>query len=232
MFLSNLKKAAGVVFKIFFHTSTPTKSPVTTKRERNQKFQSRSQWVKRKPLRRIIQRRAKCYKWANTLERARPLLQKAYHTRQYCLKTFGFQANAKLQLQQNFKSITQNLNTNPLQQPTNLTFHNLWKETKLPTGTKALLGLNLKYCLSNNNINQDINKTLLNMAYSICTKCHLEATGYADNSNFEKQIYTKNKNWNPDTVLPIMKEKLTKFERALNKQQKKVILKKQQQKSQ
>jgi hypothetical protein len=33
-------------------------------------------------------------------------------------------------------------------------------------------------------------------------------------------------------VLPIMKEKLTKFERALNKQQKKVILKKQQQKSQ
>jgi hypothetical protein len=34
------------------------------------------------------------------------------------------------------------------------------------------------------------------MAYSIRTKCQLDAIGLADNSNFEKQIYTKNKSWN------------------------------------
>jgi hypothetical protein len=99
------------------------------------------------------------------------------------------------------------------------TFHNLCKNIKLPTDTKALLGLNLKYCLANNTINQDINKTLLKMAYSIQTKFQLEAIGHTDNSNFEPQIYTKNKSWNPDPAPLNIKEKLTEFGKALYKHQ-------------
>jgi hypothetical protein len=105
------------------------------------------------------------------------LIQNTYHVKQYCLKTFGFQANANLPLQQNFDITLKNIKNNPLHQLTNLTFHNLCQETKLPVGIKTLLGLNLKYCLSPSIINQDINRTILKMAYSIRTKCHLNAIG-------------------------------------------------------
>jgi hypothetical protein len=119
----------------------------------------------------------------------------------------------------------QKVNTIPLLQPKNLTFHNLCKDIKLPIGAKALLGLNLKFCPSNNTINQDMSKTLLKMAYSICTKFQLDAMGLSDNSNFEKQIYTKNKNWNPVPAPLIIEEKLTEFGKALNEEKNKIILK-------
>jgi len=159
------------------------------------------------------------------LTQDKTLAQKAYHTEQYCLRTFGFQANAKLPLQQNFNLALKKVNAIPLQQPSNLTFHNLCKDTKLPIGAKALLGLNLKFCLANNSINQDISKTLRKMAYSIRTKCQLDNMGISDNPNFEKQIYAKNKNWNPGPAPVIIEEKLEEFEKALNEEKRKLILK-------
>ena len=63
------------------------------------------------------------------------------------------------------------------------------------------------------------------MAHSIRTKCQLDIMGLSDNSNFEKQIYAKNKNWNPGPAPLIIEEKLDEFEKALNKEKNKIILK-------
>jgi hypothetical protein len=146
--------------------------------------------IRKKVSRRIAQRRSKRAKKTKILEQLRPLLQRAYHTKQHCLKAYGFQANPGYTLQKNFNLTMQEhcKNPSPLYQPTNLTFHNLCKNIKLPTGTKALLGFNLKYCLSNNTINQDINKTLLKMAYSIRTKYQLKAIGHTSNHKFTLEI--------------------------------------------
>jgi len=181
--------------------------------------------LKRKPSRRIIQRRAKHHKQAILLEQDRPMIQNAYHVKQDCLKTFGFQANANLSLRQNFDVTLKNIKNNPLHDPTNLTFHNLCQETKLPTGTKTLLGLNFKYCLSHSIINQDINRSLLKMAYSIHTKYHLDAIGYTGESSYGKQIYAKNCNWNPDPAPPPIEDKITEFEKALKEELQKTMLK-------
>jgi len=132
-----------------------------------------------------------------TLETSRSLTQSGYHTKQYCLRNFGFLADPKKSLQQNFNTIIKTPYCRPQQLSSNLTFHNLRKLSTLPLNTKTLLGLNLKYCISGNKLNQNINKTLLQMAYSIRTKCHLHDIGYNGSADYEKQIYTKNKSWTP-----------------------------------
>jgi len=53
------------------------------------------------------------------------------------------------------------------QQPRILTFHNLCKSNILPIGARALLGQNLKFCLAHRTITNDLNKTMLKMAWLI-----------------------------------------------------------------
>jgi len=150
-----------------------------------------------------------------TLETSRSLTQSGYHTKQYCLRNFGFLADPKKSLQQNFNTIIKTPYCRPQQLSSNLTFHNLRKLSTLPLNTKTLLGLNLKYCISGNKLNQNINKTLLQMAYSIRTKCHLYDIGYNGSADYEKQIYTKNKTWNPPPASITIENKLTEFGAAL-----------------
>jgi hypothetical protein len=159
----------------------------------------------------------------SVIEAKKPLLQSAYHTKQYCLKNFGFIADPTLSLQRNLNQIIKTSNIQPLQ-PSNLTFHNLCKNIKLPSDTRKLLGLNLKYCLSNNNLNQNINKILLQMAYSIRTKCYLNDINH-ESTDYEKQIYTKNKTWNPPPASNQIEDKLTEFGMALKLQQTQLNLK-------
>ena len=64
------------------------------------------------------------------------------------------------------------------------------------------------------------------MAYSIRTKCHLNAIGCTGESSYEKQIYAKNHKWNPDPAPPPIEDKLTKFEKALKEELRKTTLKK------
>jgi len=160
-----------------------------------------------------------------TLETRRALAQADYHTKQFCLRNFGFLADPKKSLQQNFNKIIKTPHYHPQQQPSNLTFHNLCKLSTLPLNTKTLLGLSLKYCISGNNLNQNINKTLLQMAYSIRTKCHLNEIGYDGSADYDKQIYTKNKSWNPPPASLTIEDKLTEFGTALKAQQNKLIQK-------
>ncbi len=84
------------------------------------------------------------------------LAQLNYHMKQYYLSKYGLFANPKLSLQSNFNTA---LNTaTPLlsQQPNNLSFHNLCSTNKIPLGTRLLLGLNLKFCLASNKLQNNI----------------------------------------------------------------------------
>jgi len=93
------------------------------------------------------------------------------NTKLQCLMAYGFYANPKFTLQKNFNNMLNNSVAPPQYlQPKNLAFHNLCKLNKLPTGSKVLLGLNLKFCLANKMITNDISKTMLHMARSIPNK--------------------------------------------------------------
>ena len=102
-------------------------------------------------------------------------------------------------------------------QPTNLAFHNLCKENQLPLGAKQLLGLNLKFCLASNKLSYTPKRTLLNLAYIIRTKIHLKQLQSENNSEYIKQLYVKNRNWNPPPAPIDIENKLVDFDKALNK---------------
>jgi len=77
-----------------------------------------------------------------------------------CLTTYGFCASPELSLRNNFNNALKQIETPwQYQQPKNLTFHNLCENNVLPPGSRALLGLNLKFCLAHKTITNDINKT-------------------------------------------------------------------------
>jgi hypothetical protein len=82
-----------------------------------------------------------------------------------------------------------------------------------------LLGLNLKFCLASNTITNDINKTVLKMARSICTKHYLKENGLNDNKDYEKQIYITHLNWQPPPAPWDVEQKITDFEKALKQKQ-------------
>jgi len=140
-----------------------------------------------------------------------------------CLKKFGFIADPKLPLRKNFKKRI-HIRQSPLfRQPSNLAFHNLCSNNNIPTGTKQLLGLNLKYCLSTNHLNNNINKTVIRMANSIRTKIYLNSVGHPTDQDYEKQIYVKNKSWHPPPASFLIKNKITDFEKELKKEHTKLL---------
>jgi hypothetical protein len=136
------------------------------------------------------------------------------------LTDYGFCAEPGNTLQQNFNN-TLNILDKAAEylQPTNLAFHNLCKHNKLPTGSRALLGLNLKFCLASNTITNDINKTVLKLARSIRTRHYLMENGLNDNKDYEKQIYITNTNWHPPPAPWDVEQKITDFEKALKQKQ-------------
>jgi len=120
------------------------------------------------------------------------------------------------------KNFDNGLRTKPsclFRQPSNLTYHDLCGNENIPTGTKQLLGLNLKYCLTTNRLNNNINKTVQKMAYSIRTKLFLDSIGLPTNQEYEKQIYVKNRSWNPPPASLFLENKITEFKKELKKSQ-------------
>jgi len=169
--------------------------------------------------RRITQRRRKRYNKTNNLIRTLEAKNsiKIKRTEKLCHKNFGFSASTKLTKQQNFNKHIKTTHTPQLSLPQNLAFHNLCKQNTLPPGTKELLGLNLKFCLSSNKIQDDINKTIIQMARTIRTKCYLKETNTHSNSDYDKQIYKKNLTWHPPPAPLQIEDKITEFEKALKK---------------
>jgi hypothetical protein len=55
------------------------------------------------------------------------------------------------------------------------------------------------------------------MAYSICTKYCLDEGSINNPNEYIKQLYIKNKNWNPPPAPNLIEEKITEFEKCLKK---------------
>jgi hypothetical protein len=110
-----------------------------------------------------------------------------------------------------------------LPQPSNLAYHNLCTHSKIPPGTRELLGLNLKYCLASSQLNNEINPTIQKMAYAIRTQYNLQTIDKPNNSDYIKQIYIKNKSWNPEPAPLDIEDKITHFEKQLENQQKTLV---------
>jgi hypothetical protein len=136
------------------------------------------------------------------------------------MANYGFYANPAFTLKQNFNKTLRENTPNLSQQPTNLAFHNICSINNTPSGLKDLLGLNLKYCIASNQTNQDVNKMMQKLAYSIRTHCHLKDANLTNSSDYVKQIYSKNKHWNPPPAPIIIENKLTELEKALKREQK------------
>jgi hypothetical protein len=136
-----------------------------------------------------------------------------------CQVNFGFCANPKFTLQKNFNTAIRMPLSSCYAQPTNLAFHNLCQSTKLPIGSRQLLGLNLKFCLASSHINSNINQTMLKMARSIRTLYYLKQHNANHNSDYEKQIYVQNRQWHPPPAPLQVEEKLSTFEKLLKAKQ-------------
>jgi hypothetical protein len=55
------------------------------------------------------------------------------------------------------------------------------------------------------------------MAYSIRTKLLIDYIGNSMNQEYEKQIYIKNKSWNPPPAPLFIENKISEFEKELKK---------------
>jgi len=150
--------------------------------------------------------------------------QETYHAKKRCIEQFGFQANPRSSIRQNFNTAIKNENLNTPMLPTNLTFHDLTIPGSLPPNTKQLLGLNLKFCVASNFLPNTINKTIRNLAYSIRTKEALKEANIHQNSTYIKQIYLKNPLWNPPPASIEIEDKITEFEKAIKKAHNNLIL--------
>jgi mRNA-degrading endonuclease RelE of RelBE toxin-antitoxin system len=140
-----------------------------------------------------------------------------------CLKNYGFCANSAHSIQKNFNVNIQKAPSELYAQPKNLAFHNLCDYNKLPTGTKQLLGLNLKFCIATSKIQNNINKTMLRIARAIRTMYYLKQSGANKNNDYEKQIYIQNKQWHPPPAPLEIEKKMTEFEKILKKKQQELI---------
>ncbi len=166
----------------------------TGQRSISQPFLSSPQQSKalkrKKKSRKITQRRKKRYSKAKVLEstKTKYLQARIQRTEQRCLTDFGFFANPNLSLQKNFDNALKTTPSTLFCQPKNLTFHNLCKESKLPPGSKELLGLNLKVCLASHFIPNNIKSTMLQLARTIRTKFYSKENGSLNNTAYEKQF--------------------------------------------
>lgn len=119
--------------------------------------------------RRVAKQRIARLKRQLDAEYAIPLHQKTYHTLQHCRRNYGFCAITNNPLQKNFNDTLKNNPNYILAQP-----NNLCTLSKVPTGTRRLLGLSHKYCLSSSQLQNNVRRTIQKMAYTIRMKYHLQ----------------------------------------------------------
>jgi hypothetical protein len=65
------------------------------------------------------------------------------------------------------------------------------------------------------NLDNNINNAVQKMAYSIRTRCFLMEHGNSNKSNYIKQIYIRNPNWNPPPAPIRIEDSITNFEKLL-----------------
>jgi hypothetical protein len=111
-----------------------------------------------------------------------------------------YDALKQLQQLQNIDTTPNTTNKNlklQLQQPKNLTVHNLCKGFQPPLDTEKLLGLGLKYCVAPSKPSVCIKDCIKKLAYRIRTKQYLLTENRQSEREYIPQIYVKLKNWDP-----------------------------------
>jgi len=160
-------------------SSTATMEHVTSNKQQTYQQQwspnaKQSVWDKvpiKKKSRRFAQRRGRTYAKHNVKKLQKPdsLNIAIQQTTARCLTNYGFYAKPEYNIQKNFNLCISQAQSSLCTQPTNFQFHNLCKENVFTSGTRQLLGLNLKFCISSNQSKNNINKIVLQMARSIRT---------------------------------------------------------------
>jgi len=171
--------------------------------------------LKKTESRRKTRRRAVRYKKNIKKQKEIPICQNLYHIQPRCVHNYGFCADANASLQTNSNNAIKNSDCYLPPRIKNLTYHDLCSINQPPPGVGQLLGLNLKYCLSSNTLKNNIPHTVQKKAYSIRTKYQLQQLGHTENSHYIKQIYLRNKNWNPEPAPPVIEENITNFDKKL-----------------
>jgi hypothetical protein len=161
-----------------------------------------------------VQRRKARIAKRQEYKRKIPLLLTKKRTKRLCLEQFGLYADPLLTITQNFNKLQKSTNATHYLL-TQLTFHNLCTTNKIPTGTRQLLGLNLKFCLASKRLTENINYTIKNMAYSIQNAYYLKQSNAANDTDYIKQKYVKNTQWHPPPAPIYVEDKMTEFEKAL-----------------
>ncbi len=175
--------------------------------------------------RRKTQCRAKRYKNKVAANLDIPIKQSIYHITQRCLHNHCFWTNPNSSIQKNFNDIlVKEIQPIP-PQPSNLTFHNLYKTIKLPADTRQILSLNLKYYLVASKPPDNLKKTVQKMAHSICTKFQMDMLDQSTENNYIKQLYIRNKNWNPSPAPLHIEDKITRFDKLCKDAQQKLASK-------
>jgi hypothetical protein len=175
--------------------------------------------------RRLAQRRRKRYLRMENNRKHNPQRLQLFlqHLSTRCQTDYGFCSNPNLSIQKRFNETIKSQPSPLYLQPKYLTFHNLCKNNKTPIGTRQLLGLNLKFCLSGSHTFNNINTTMLRMARSIRTHFYLKQQNSNSEENYDKQIYVKLKNWHPPPAPLEVENQITAFEKLLKDKRQKII---------
>jgi len=88
-----------------------------------------------------------------------------------------------------------------------------------------LLGLGLKYCLASSSLQQKTNTTALKVAYSIRTRHYLQTNSVSQDAEYIKQLYKKNKRWDPPPASLAIEDSITLFEKTLKTEQNNLLKK-------
>jgi hypothetical protein len=187
-----------------------------------------------KILRRKTQRRQKRYQTKTIKQYNTIYTEELTHRCNIIRQTYGYTANPDSTSTKNFensiKVISKNHN-NSVQipehnnynkelnklQPSNLSVHNLCISNPPPPGTKNLLGLGLKFCLTTPKANPNIIECLHQMACKIRTKQYLKQNDNNNTTPYTPQINIKVQCWNPSPTSLTIENCLIEFEKLLTK---------------
>jgi hypothetical protein len=95
----------------------------------------------------------------------------------------------------------------------------------LPLGTRELLGLNVTFCLTFKQLQNNINHTIQRIAYSIRTKNFLQQNNFENNQEYIEQLCIKNRHWDPPPASNLIETKTTCFKKLLKQKHNMLITK-------
>ena len=131
---------------------------------------------------------------------------------------YGFHANPDRSITYNFnQAIRTRDHRLILNQPTNLSYHNLCTLQQPPSNVGQLLGLNLKYCVAPPTPKPDLRNTVGKLVRSVRTQNMLVEKAKVQSTQFIPQLYKKSLFYSPPLATDEIEHNLSEFDRLLEK---------------